>query len=148
MPQNVTTASPSARVLIVDDHPHTANMLARVIRKEGPQVEVLTASSGEDALNQLGDGIADVLITDFMMPGMSGLELIERLNDRKKPVHTILITAYNTPGLETTTRSLDIQDYLVKPVDPEKVRDIVANVLDKIIPRGKTQPNDKNSDFS
>ncbi len=124
----------SARILIVDDHPNTATMLARVLRKLGPDVDVLTASSGEDALQQLGDGIADVLITDFMMPGMSGLELIERLNDGRKPGHTILITAYHTPGLETTTRRLDIQNYLVKPVDPEKVRDIVAGALENIIP--------------
>ena len=71
--------SQPARVLIVDDHPNTAEMLARVIRKLDTPVEVLTASSGEDALQQLGDGLADILITDFMMPGMSGLELIEKL---------------------------------------------------------------------
>ena len=91
-----------ARVLIVDDHPNTAEMLARVIRKLETPVEVLTASSGEDALQQLGDDVADILITDFMMPGMSGLELIEKLQDGRKPAHTILITAYDTPGLSIT----------------------------------------------
>jgi signal transduction histidine kinase/DNA-binding response OmpR family regulator len=124
----------TARVLIVDDHPNTASMLARVIQKIGPQVEVITAFSGEDALQKLGNGIADVLITDFMMPGMSGLELIEKLRDGRKPAHTILITAYNTPGLSTTAKRLDIQDYLVKPVDPEKIREIVTKALDEILP--------------
>jgi signal transduction histidine kinase/CheY-like chemotaxis protein len=131
-----------ARVLIVDDHPNTATMLARVIRKLDAQVEVMTASSGEDALRQLGDGIADVLITDFMMPGMSGLELIERLQDGRKPAHTILITAYNTPGLATTTRRLDIENYLVKPVDPEKVRDIVSGALKDILPYRNARSGD------
>jgi len=123
-----------ARVLIVDDHPNTAEMLARVIRKLEAPVEVLTASSGEDALQQLGDGVADILITDFMMPGMSGLELIEQLQEGRKPAHTILMTAYDTPGLSITIRRLDIQDYLVKPVDPERIRDIVSNAIKEILP--------------
>jgi signal transduction histidine kinase/DNA-binding response OmpR family regulator len=109
-------------------------MLARVIRKLDTPVEVLTASSGEDALQQLGDGVADVLITDFMMPGMSGLELIEKLQEGRKPAHTILMTAYDTPGLSITIRRLDIQDYLVKPVDPERIRDIVAKAIKEILP--------------
>jgi len=133
MSANTKPKSVSARVLIVDDHPNTAAMLARVIRKIGPQVEVITASSGEDALQQLGTGITDVLITDFMMPGMSGLELIEKLKDGRKPAHTILITAYNTPGLATTAKRLEIQNYLVKPVDPEKIREIVTTVLDEVL---------------
>ena len=124
----------AARVLIVDDHPNTAEMLARVIRKLETPVEVLTAASGEDALQQLGDSVADILITDFMMPGMSGLELIEKLQEGRKPAHTILMTAYDTPGLSITIRRLDIQDYLVKPVDPERVRDIVSKAITEIIP--------------
>ncbi|MFC1996350.1 response regulator [Chloroflexota bacterium] len=124
----------STRILIVDDHPNTAEMLARVIRKLETPVEVLTASSGEDALQQLGDGVADILITDFMMPGMSGLELIEKLQNGRKPAHTILMTAYDTPGLSITIRRLDVQDYLVKPVDPERIRDIVASAIKDIIP--------------
>ena len=124
----------SVRVLIVDDHPNTAEMLARVIRKLDASLEVFTASSGEDALQQLQDGVTDILITDFMMPGMSGLELIETLQEGRKPAHTILMTAYDTPGLAITARRLDIQDYLVKPVEPEKIRDIVANALHDIVP--------------
>lgn len=130
---NVENAAP-ARVMIVDDHPNTAEMLARVIRKLDTPVEVLTAASGEDALQQLGDGVVDVLITDFMMPGMSGLELIEQLQESRKPAHTILVTAYDTPGLAITARRLDIQDYLVKPVDPQRVQEIVARAIKDILP--------------
>ncbi len=124
----------TVRVLIVDDHPNTAEMLARVIRKLGFPVDVLTASSGEDALHQLGTDVADILITDFMMPGMSGLDLVEKLRGERKPAHTILMTAYDTPGLSITARRLDIQDYLVKPVDPERVRDIVSKAINEILP--------------
>lgn len=134
------TASEStvpARILIVDDHPNTATMLARVLSKFDMPVEVITASSGEDALRQVSEKQVDILITDFMMPGMNGLELIEQFKGDKKPAHTILITAYDTPGLAVTARRLNIQDYLVKPVQPEKIRGIVAKVLDELHPQQK-----------
>ncbi len=122
------------RILIVDDHPNTATMLARVLSKFDSPVDVITASSGEDALTKIGDRIVDILITDFMMPGMNGLELIEKLKGEQKPAHTILITAYDTPGLSFTARRLNVQDYLVKPVQPEKIRGIVARVLQELKP--------------
>ena len=119
------------RVLIVDDHPNTAQMLARAIRKLETPMDILTASSGEDALRQLGDTYTDVLITDFIMPGISGLELIKTLQDQQKPAHTILMTAFDTPGLSFTSRRLDIQNYLVKPVDPVRIRDIVSMAINQ-----------------
>ena len=123
-----------ARILIVDDHPNTAAMLARVLSKFDVPVEVLTAHSGEEALQIIGDGFIDVLITDFMMAGMNGLELIEKLREERQPTHTILITAYDSPGLSFTAKRLKIQDYLVKPVQPDKIREIVAKVLKEIRP--------------
>ena len=129
-----TTLAP-ARILIVDDHPNTASMLARVLRKFDCPTEVLTANSGEEAVQIIGNQAVDILITDFIMPDMSGLELIEKLKkDGKDPEHTILITAYDIPGLPITIRQLKIQDYLIKPVDPEKIRNIVAKVLKQLRP--------------
>ncbi len=120
------------RIVIVDDHPNTANMLARVLSKFEQPVEIITASSGEDAIRRIDQGVVDVLITDFMMPGMNGLQLIEQLRGNQKPAHIILITAYDTPGLVITARRLGVQDYLVKPVQPEKIRSIVAKVLEDL----------------
>ena len=67
------------RILVVDDHPGTADMLARAIAQLGPDVSVLSATSGRSALEKAGDGAVDVLITDMVMPDLNGLELIEKL---------------------------------------------------------------------
>ena len=69
-----------------------------------------------------------------MMPGVNGLELIEKLKGPQKPAHIILITAYDTPGLAITARKLNIQDYLVKPVQPEKIRGLVGKAIDGLRP--------------
>lgn len=125
-----TPTTSSARILIVDDHPNTASMLARALGEFSTPVEILTASSGPQALELIGPQPVEVLVTDFMMPGMSGLELIEKLiQENRPPGHIILITAYDSPGLAATARRLHIGDYLVKPFQPDKIREIVGKVL-------------------
>ena len=131
-------SSVPVRIMIIDDHPNTATMLARVLSRFENPVEVITASSGEDALEKMGDKAVEILITDFMMPGINGLELIEKLQGHLKPVHTILITAYDTPGLSFTARRLNVNDYLVKPVQPEKVHDIVGKVISELRPQARS----------
>jgi len=118
--------------MIVDDHPNTARMLARVLSKFDSNVDVLTASSGEDAITKMGDLALDILITDFMMPGMNGLELIENIPTNQKPTHTILITAYDTPTLATSAQNMKVTNYLVKPVLPEKIHTIVSEIIESL----------------
>jgi len=142
----------SARIVIVDDHPNTASMLARVLKKLDTPAEILVANSGEEALRLIGTNDIEVLITDFIMPGMSGLELVERLKkEDREPGHIILMTAYDMPGLTLTIRQLKIQDFLVKPVEPEKIRSIVEKALQQLrpapvvrgtVPLAKDQPTE------
>jgi DNA-binding response OmpR family regulator len=127
------------KLLIVDDHPNTAAMLARVLSKFETPVDIITASGGEEALKLVRNQGVDILITDFMMPGVNGLELIEKLKGPQKPAHIILITAHDTPGLVVSAHKLNVQDYLVKPVQPEKIHGIVGRIIDELRP----SPNQK-----
>src|SRR3972149_5732421 len=119
-------------ILIVDDHPDTASMLARALTQFERPVQVITAINGQEALDRINGETIDILITDFIMPGMNGLELIERLHRDHSPAHIILITAYDSPGLAATARRLRVNDYLVKPIQPEKIRAIVGQVLEEM----------------
>jgi CheY-like chemotaxis protein len=137
MPNQTSPLTPPVRILVVDDHPDTAAMLARVLDKFDSPTQVLTARSGEEALQVIEHGGIDILITDFVMRGMSGLDLIEKLKERE-PAHTILMTAYDTTALAFTARRLGVQDYLTKPVQPERIREIVANAVRKLRPAQPT----------
>ena len=97
---NKLTLSPGespVKTLVVDDHPNTANTLARAIAQLGNGVNVVSATSGSEALAQVTDGAADILITDMIMPEMTGLELIEKLNSHSsgRPTFSFLMTAYD-----------------------------------------------------
>jgi len=122
------------RILVVDDHPFTATTLARAISQLGDGIDVISATSGKQALKYASDDTVDVLITDMMMPGMNGLELIEQLQAHPagRPLHTILMTAYDVPGLKETTRRLKIHNTIIKPVPTERICQIVKEVLDNM----------------
>lgn len=121
-----------ARILVVDDHPNTATTLARAISQLGDGVQVVSATSGKEAIEYANKDAFDVLITDMMMPGINGLELIEHLQAHPggRPTHNILITAYDVPGLKESARRLKVNEVIIKPVRPERIYQIVSNILE------------------
>jgi CheY-like chemotaxis protein len=128
---NSSPGSTPVRILIVDDHPNTAATFARAISQFGPGIDVISSDSGEKALEQVRDKSVDMLITDMVMPGMNGLELIERMQSHPggRPSYTVLITAYDVPGVKESARRLKVNEFVIKPVKPERICQIVANAL-------------------
>ena len=134
---NKLTLSPGSspvKVLVVDDHPNTAITLARAIAQLGAGVRVISATSGNDALSQVEDEAADILITDMIMPEMTGLELIEKLHNHPsgRPAFSYLMTAYDVPGLKVTARRLKVKEVIVKPVQPERICQIIIQAIDEL----------------
>ena len=129
-----STRPPRARILVVDDHPSTAMMLSRAVSQLRSDIEVISATSGASALEQIQGEAVDLLITDMMMPDMNGLELIEalKLNPGGRPTFTILITAYDIPGLRVSARRLKVDEILIKPFRPERLCQIVSGALDEM----------------
>ena len=74
-----STPKDQVRILVVDDHPNTAATLARALSQLGAGVNVISASSGNDALEKVKTIGVDILFTDMIMPEMTGLELIEKM---------------------------------------------------------------------
>jgi CheY-like chemotaxis protein len=129
------TTSPNliqARILVVDDHPGVATTLARNISQIGQGLEVISATSGTEALERIGNNTVDLVITDMMMPDMNGLELIEKLRAHPSghPAYSILITAYDVPGLKESARRLKVNETIIKPFRPERIRQIVSKALE------------------
>ncbi|MCC7116959.1 MAG: response regulator [Anaerolineales bacterium] len=122
------------RILVVDDHPNTAAMLARALSQLGPGVQVTSASNGGDALAKVKDNGVDILITDMIMPEMTGLELIEKLQSHPagRPSFSYLITAYDVPGLKVTAHRLKVNEVIIKPVRPERICEIATQAIEEM----------------
>ena len=129
--QNSPQAYSHARILVVDDHPMTAQTLSRALAQLGNHIQVVSATSGKAALELAREGAVDLLITDMMMPEMNGLELIENLrsNPGGHPTFTILVTAYDVPGLRESARRLKVNETIIKPVRPEHLCQVVNQAL-------------------
>ena len=119
------------KVLVVDDHPNTAHMLARAISRLGSHVEAIPATSGLEALQHMEDRAADILITDMMMPEMTGIELIEKLNDNPalSPGVTYLLTAHDSAGVREIAQRLNVREVLSKPAHPEQICELVSQTI-------------------
>lgn len=122
------------RILVVDDHPNTATTLARALAQIGPAVDVVSAVSGHEALDKVKNKGVDILITDMIMPEMTGLELIEKMQNHHggRPSYTYLVTAYDVPGLKVTARRLKVNEVIVKPVRPERIYQIATQAIEEM----------------
>jgi CheY-like chemotaxis protein len=135
---NISSRTTPVRVLIVDDHLGTATTLARAIAQLGPGLDVIPATSGEEALERVKHVSADILITDMIMPGMTGLQLIEKLqnNPAGRPTFSYLITAYDVPGLRLTASRLNVTEVFTKPINPERICQVILQTVEKLSKAG------------
>ena len=122
------------KVLVVDDHPNAANMLARAISRIGSHVVVAPATSGYEALQHFESNTVDILITDMMMPEMTGVELIEILNDQPSisPAVSFLLTAHDSAGLREIAHRLNVRQVISKPVHTEWICQLISQTIDEL----------------
>ena len=130
----ISHRSTPIRILVVDDHLGTATTLARAISQIGSGLEVIPATSGQEALDRVRHAAADILITDMIMPEMTGLQLIEKLqnNPAGRPTFSFVITAYDVPGLRLTARHLNVTEVFNKPINPQRICQIIVETIEKI----------------
>ena len=111
------------KILVVDDEKDIQALFEQRFRKEIKEktIEFAFAFSGEDALIYLNDHEheAVLILSDINMPGMSGLELLDRIKQKymKPPPVVMMITAYGDAENFATAKRLGAEDFLTKPVD-------------------------------
>lgn len=118
------------KALVIDDDPIITKVVARVLVKR-MQMEVKEANSAKQALDYLEQETPDLMIVDYMMPIMTGKDLIILLkaDDRFKNIPTIVLSALSDPEIIKDILSLKVDDYLLKPVSPQVIHERVLKVL-------------------
>jgi thioredoxin reductase (NADPH) len=138
---SVTTpdGAPRTAIITVDDDPGVSRAVARDLRRRyGEQHRIVRAESGESALDALrqmklrGDQVA-VILADYRMPQMNGIEFLERAMDIYPGAKRVLLTAYaDTDAAINAINVVDLDHYLLKPWDPpeEKLYPVVDGLLE------------------
>lgn len=107
-----------SKVLVVDDDPQNLELLVAYL--EGlPNVVVIAASNGIQALNKVAEECPDLILLDVMMPKMSGFEVCRQIKSdpHTRDVQVIMVTALNELGDQERARDCGTDEFLVKPVD-------------------------------
>ena len=128
-PPSATAAAPLAgrRVLVVDDEPYAVRALGILLGVEG--LVVSTATSGEQALAALDAARPDVLVVDVEMPGMTGLELIERVRARRPGLPVVVMSGYTAAQRDVRAALVgDRVGYVEKPIDVDKLLDVLGRL--------------------
>ncbi len=119
-------------ILIVDDEPDILESMASLIEGRIDHVTVQTAQDAAEALAWLADNQADVIVSDFRMPGLNGLEFLHEAQRRHGPQNAILLTAYDERrGAVDAARQAVIRRFYMKPPN---VAELVAGIEELLSP--------------
>ena len=121
---------PRSTVLIVDDDAATRAGLTVLIEDWGYQP--IEATDGKTALKICDDNLPRAIVTDLMMPGMNGLEFVAALGDRVRQVAVIFATGQATIDSAVQAIKLGAYDYLTKPLEPQRLREVLDKGLKQI----------------
>ena len=130
------------RVLAVDDEPGMRSGLKRALRDFSfrmPDVNddvsfvVDDAETAEDAFDKIEASPPDIMLLDYKLPGMSGLDLLEKISGRDYETVTIMITAYASIETAVVATKRGAYDFLVKPFTPDELKQVVQKAASRLI---------------
>src|SRR5262249_12435611 len=116
-----------SKLLLIDDEADVQYSFQRIF--DSPEIELKTASSGEEGLKIIPAFKPDLVIMDGRWGGIAGMETLRRIRQMDSKLLVILMTAYGTTQTAIEAMKLGAYDYLLKPFDVPKLKDIVLNAL-------------------
>src|SRR5262245_50952646 len=116
--------SRSLRVALVDDEVSVRKALGRLLSVSNLTVD--TFGSGQEFLDSLAQQVPDCLVLDLQMPGLSGLDVLERLSKSGARLPVVIITAHDDPQAREECQGWRVAAYLTKPVDEQSLLDGIA----------------------
>ena len=123
------------RVLLVDDDPMIRDSM-RLFFEAEEGCQYTSVESAERALEELAGATYDLIISDYKLPGMDGLEFLGSVRESHPTAAKIFITAYGGPGLFSQAEQMGISGCIEKPLTPEKVETCLARIRKTWVNRG------------
>jgi DNA-binding NtrC family response regulator len=116
-------------ILVVDDQEPHRELMRDALTAQGYVVE--TAAAGDEALERIQQHRFDLVLTDQLMPGISGIELMRELRTRRPELPVVIVTAHGTVDTAVNAMKAGATDYIQKPFTPEELLIVVRRVLER-----------------
>jgi len=117
-----------ATILVVDDEKNILEALSGILEDEG--YEVITASSGEEAITRFKEFSPDAVLLDIWLPGIDGIEVFKRLKETNNSIPVIMISGHGSIDTAVNMVKSGAHDFLEKPLDLEKVLVVIRNAIE------------------
>ena len=118
-----------AKILVIDDEKFIQEGCNRILTGEGYDVE--TSYTGQEGFKKMEEESYDLVITDLMMPGISGMEALKKIKKNDPDIGVIIITGYPTPETAVEAIKLGAFDYLPKPFTPDELISVVNKAIEE-----------------
>jgi CheY-like chemotaxis protein len=119
----------AVHILVVEDDIHIGRLIGLTMPSLGRPYKFTNVMSGVEALDLWQQNAFDLLLTDYNLPGMNGITLIEKLKEQGAAIPIILFTAYDTPELERAALNLGVSAYMSKPFDIDDLIETIRVLL-------------------
>lgn len=116
------------KILCVDDDRGSLLLTRRVLERAFPDDELYAAGSGEEAVKHLGSKAIDLVITDLVMPGLSGIDVLVEAKRERSETEVIMITAHSSVESAVLAMQKGARDYLAKPIHGELLVEKVGHL--------------------
>jgi nitrogen regulation protein NR(I) len=126
-PKSAILPPTMSKLLLIDDEEDVRYSIQRIF--DGPDMELATAASGEEGIKLIPKFKPDLVLMDVRMTGMTGMETLRKIRANHPKLLVILMTAYGTTQTAIEAMKLGAYDYLLKPFDIAKLKEIVANAF-------------------
>ncbi len=115
-------------ILIIDDETAQRDVLTGYLKKKG--YKILSASSGKEGIEITSSNQVDIIFSDFKMPGLTGLEVLEQVNEMNPEISFVIVTAYGTVENAVKAMRLGAYDYLSKPIDLDELDLMIGRIIE------------------
>ena len=116
-------------ILIIDDEVELCQSLSEMLKEEEEGYGVSVVNSGKDGLAEIKEEVPDLVLLDMKMPGMDGIETLEKIKALDKNILVIMLTAYQTVETAVKAMKLGAYDYISKPFNYEELKIIIKRAL-------------------
>jgi DNA-binding NtrC family response regulator len=131
------------RILLIDDDESIRDSLSLFFQGEG--CDLLAVGTAEEGVEALMSGDFDIIISDYRLPGMDGVEFLKMIKETYPNMMRILITAYGNEELTSTASRMGIDDFIQKPLTTNAIEDSLASVIQRYEEKDRCRESGKNN---
>ena len=121
----------SMEILLIDDDEWIRNSLTLLFENEGCHITAL--ETAEEGMELLKDHNYDIIVTDYRLPGMDGLDFLKKIKDTQPYAMKVLITAYKSESVVSEAVSIGVQDFIEKPFTINTIEESLEKLIEQNI---------------